>query len=457
MNPIEHAMQSVMSGHEQVKYDPSRPQFHLLPPSMWMNDPNGLIYYNNKYHVFYQHNPYKPKWGAICWGHIESSDLLHWTHLPIALAPDKEHGEKHCFSGCCVDHQGIPTIFYTSIKSLLDAVYGGQIWIATSDSDLIQWRRHPNNPIMDKSVHQKRVLHWRDPYIWREDDKWNMVIGGQLTHPKRGAVFYYTSKDLQYWAYEGILGEGDPEIHKTPWECPNLLKWTSNSILIISPMNKVQYSFQNRELKGNNYEKWHVFDHGKAFYAPQSMRYPQNEDRFLLWGWIKGGGHTSQWNGCFSLPRVLEIEENTLRIQPCPELEKLRQNRRVFNNQSAIFDFRNGCGEFIMKFSSDKNCSIQIYQNPDSKFTITYHPSSKSIQMGKETAFLQFPQTETILHGFIDRSVIELFINYKECFTSRFYPTAYTDMTVDCRVPGMDLISLKVWELNPIIQNYASN
>ena len=178
---IKIAIDSIKKAHELIKKDPSRPQYHLLPPAMWMNDPNGPIFYNNKFHLFYQHNPFKPKWGVMYWGHAVSPDLIHWTHLPTALAPDRIKGEKSCFSGCCVENNGIPTILYTSIKSLgFGVIMGGDTWKATSDSDLIHWRRSSSNPIIKKSISNKTL----------EREKFNFVYysSGETTENEKKII-----------------------------------------------------------------------------------------------------------------------------------------------------------------------------------------------------------------------------------------------------------------------------
>ncbi len=450
-------MDSVMETHDKVKNDPSRPQYHLLPPSMWMNDPNGPIYYNKKFHLFYQHQPFKPKWGFMYWGHAESTDLLNWTHLPIALAPDKEKGEKYCFSGCCVDNNGIPTILYTSIKSLgFGVIFGAQTWSATSDSDLIRWRRNPLNPILDRTIHKnERVRQIRDPYVWKEHGLWHMVLGGQLTRPWRGAVFHYTSSDLETWNYIGTLCEGNPKTHRKPWECPNVLKWGDISVILISPFDKVQYALFHNTAQES---EWRILDHGKSFYAPNSMKNPENEQEYILWGWIKGSGLSKQWDGCFTIPRVISLEHKEFRIRPSPILEKLRNSHHHFEEQSAILNFHDGCGEIIVQFPKNSQCTLEIYNDPENKFTIHYNPESYAFQMENETTFIQISQSNAMkLHLFVDRSVLELFINDKECFTSRFYPNDYKDIIVDCRVPGLELTTIDGWDLNPISQNFPYN
>jgi beta-fructofuranosidase len=450
---IQAANDSVMSAHEIVKEDPSRPQLHLLPPAMWMNDPNGPIYYNNNYHLFYQHQPFKPKWGVMYWGHAESSDLLNWTHLPIALAPDKEHGEKYCFSGSCVNSNGIPTIIYSSIKSLgIGVLFGAETWTATGDSDLVHWSRNSFNPVLGISPHKDtRVRQIRDPYVWKEDGLWHMVLGGLLLRPRRGAVFHYTSLDLKKWDYTGTLCEGNPKTHKKPWECPNVLKWGQNSILLISPFDKVQYAI----LPSRDGEiKWKIFDHGRNFYAPNSMKHPINNDEYILWGWIKGGGISKYWNGSFSIPRILSMKDGKLYIKPSPVLASLRKNLLQFDDQNALINFTSGCGELILNQSKNSAFSIDIYSNLNQKFECKYDPSEKSLTLDGEKAILSSISENNVFHIYLDRSIIEVFINYEECFSTKYYSQSYSDIVVDCKFSNPIGYSIDSWVLNPISHSY---
>jgi len=100
----------------QVLQDPHRPAFHFLPEKHWMNDPNGLIQWKGQYHMFYQYNPHGAFHGTIHWGHAISRDLVHWEHLPIALAPTPDGVDKDgCWSGCAVNNNGAPTLLYTGV------------------------------------------------------------------------------------------------------------------------------------------------------------------------------------------------------------------------------------------------------------------------------------------------------------------------------------------------------
>src|SRR5256714_6511328 len=96
--------------------DPHRPRYHFLPPASWMNDPNGLIQWKGQYHLFYQYNPYGPVHEQVHWGHAVSSDLLHWTDLPIALTPTPGRADAEgCWTGCAIDNNGTPTLLYSAV------------------------------------------------------------------------------------------------------------------------------------------------------------------------------------------------------------------------------------------------------------------------------------------------------------------------------------------------------
>src|SRR5579864_3611396 len=98
--------------------DPLRPQFHLLPAANWMNDPNGPIFWNGNYHMFFQYNPNAAVWGDMHGAHAVSPDMIRWKHLPVALAPTKGSDDQDgCFTGSAADNDGTATIIYTGVKS----------------------------------------------------------------------------------------------------------------------------------------------------------------------------------------------------------------------------------------------------------------------------------------------------------------------------------------------------
>src|SRR3954454_9228305 len=153
-----------------------RPQYHFTPESNWMNDPNGMVYYEGEYHLFYQYHPYSTVWGPMHWGHAVSKDLIHWEHLPIALSPD-ENGA--IFSGSAVVDWKDSSGFFnggTGLVAIFTSADGPKQTqsIAYSNDKGRTWSTYEGNPVLiDKSCPD-----FRDPKVfWHEEsNKWIMVL-----------------------------------------------------------------------------------------------------------------------------------------------------------------------------------------------------------------------------------------------------------------------------------------
>ncbi len=183
---------------KQFTDDSHRPIFHFLPPKNWMNDPNGMIQWRGRYHLFYQHNPALPVWGDIHWGHAVSDDFIHWQDMPIALAPTpNSYDEKGIWSGCAVDDDSIATILYTGASGNRHQTQTVCIAISTDD-DLATWHKYEQNPVISTPPAEFAGCGFRDPYVWHEDTTWYTVIGaGQKSGGE--AVLLYQSPDLYQW------------------------------------------------------------------------------------------------------------------------------------------------------------------------------------------------------------------------------------------------------------------
>ncbi len=432
---IKKATKALQKNILVAQANPYRPQYHFCPPANWMNDPNGTIFHNGQYHLFYQHNPYRPRWGRMHWGHARSKDLIHWEHLPIALAPGPGWKEMHCFSGCCViAPDGTPTIFYTSISPLSFATavrQYAQQWAARGDPALLTWEKFAGNPILDSNTHHpgNELRNWRDPYMWRENDIWYMVIAGQFKGEHTGSVLLYQSTDLKDWHYTGRLYQGNERQGKT-WECPNYFPLGDRHILVISPFDKVMYAIGEFTGKEHLAEAWHVFDHGKCFYATNT--FIEEDGRTVLVGWIKVDGKDG-WAGCLSLPRELKLDEaRQLRIAPIVELQNLRHKHRhlervldVEGELAGAAPYFGECVEISAKFdlSTAESVGFTLSDDKNDK-AITYDYTNHTLTALDESAQIQFPRAEgqLELHIFIDKSVVEIFINGRETFTTTFYP-----------------------------------
>jgi beta-fructofuranosidase len=329
-------MLSVEAAAAQVA-DPRRPRFHFRPPANWMNDPNGTIFHNGYYHLFYQHNPYGDTWGHMHWGHARSRDLVRWEHLPIALWPSKELGEEHVFSGCArVNAAGEPMLFYTSVGpgERGHRPPNGQ-WAAVGDPDWIIWAKHPANPIFHLETHGGPAFEgdWRDPYILAADGRTFLVLGGNVGDTAAVALYEAADPNLATWTYRTLL-HTEPR-HQTRFcECPNFIPVDGKYVLLTSPYRPVEYivgDFDPASLTFTPQQRG-VLDpgyneHASAnFYATNTLYAP--DGRCILLGWVRGFAPGRGWNGCLAVPRVLSIgPDNRPRQTPVVELQTLRGER----------------------------------------------------------------------------------------------------------------------------------
>ncbi len=203
----------------EASIDPYRLAYHITAPTGWINDPNGLLHFQGEYHVFYQHYPSRPEWGPMHWGHVKSKDLVHWERLPIALAPSESYDHDGCFSGSAVDADGTLTLVYTGNVWLNEEKTSiKQVQCLATSADGITFLKDCANPVLRHPPHEERSGHFRDPKVWRHEDRWYMVLGTQ--REGKGAVLVYTSNDLHQWQYLGVVAENDGSLGYM-WECPD--------------------------------------------------------------------------------------------------------------------------------------------------------------------------------------------------------------------------------------------
>jgi beta-fructofuranosidase len=458
--------------------DPHRPRYHFLPAANWINDPNGLIQWKGQYHLFYQYNPNGPFHGTIHWGHAVSADLVHWTELPIALAPSPGGPDKDgCGSGCAVDNGGVPTLLYTG-------VYPQTQCLAWSDDDLLTWKKHPNNPVLaappDVDVVGGAHWDWRDPWVWRENDAWFMLIGSGI-RGVGGAVFLYQSADLIHWEYLHPLLVGDQLNLGEVWECPNYFSLGDREVLLISPVPESRHTYfligaaAQRKFSP---EAWGKLDHGPCFYAALTMR--DDRQRRLLWGWIKEGRDAAAqqaagWSGVMSLPRLLSLlPDGALGIEPAPELAALRGQHQRWADLTLRGDLRldvqghrleiiaefepNGAERFgfwIYRSPDDEEQTLIAYDMAQQCFVVDRRQSSLNPAVERDVQSAPYPLAaggRLKLHLLLDHSVVEAFVDGRFSLTTRVYPTrADSAQVVPVAVGGGAAFkSLDVWTLNPI-------
>lgn len=426
------------------------PRYHLAARAGWINDPNGLVWFDGWYHAFYQHHPYSTQWGPMHWGHARSKDLLHWEHLPVALAPEGPEDKDGCFSGSAVVDNDTLALIYTGHKFHGDPDNDDNLYqvqcLATS-SDGIHFERQ--GIIMDT---QPGLHHFRDPKVWREGENWYMVVGARVGNT--GQVRLYRSTDLRQWHEEGILDEAQEGMGYM-WECPDFFSLNGKRVLMFSPQGLKAHGFLNRNIfqSGCQIGAWQPgqpftregefveMDHGHDFYAPQSFLAP--DGRRIVIGWLAMWEsplpeQQDGWAGMLSLPRELSLsEDNRLQMRPAREVEILR------------------CTWFPWPMWALKNQQVLMVENCEAMEVILHwdHANSSAEQYGLSLGdglrvYVDSQMQRLVLerhypqHGlcgvrsvplatasllklrlFFDRSSVEVFVNDGEaCLSSRIYP-----------------------------------
>ena len=435
---IVRATAAMAAATPRAQADPWHPTFHVTAPAQWMNDPNGPIFYQGWYHLFYQLNPFRDESGPRAlryWGHVRSRDLAKWEHLPIAIAPSDDQGEESIWSGCCtLNGLGQPMIFYTSIGHGKSAFDQAVQWAAIGDEDLIHWQKSPANPVLSEAVNGgTKIYDWRDPFIFRDGKKTFLVAGGHLARERQAAVNIYEATDaaLTKWNYRGPMFQIPDALTV---ECPNFFKLDKEWVLFISPYNHVQYfvgDFDSATCRFTARTNGLV-DYG-SFYAPNTMLVP--DGRRLVWGWVNGFPDGRGWNGCLSLPRQLSVARDGRLLQtPAPQIAKLRgepiQWRGLSVDATAeILSLpKTNALEILVELDLGTAQAVEMELRSSDK---SAHPirlrcdgSELAVMDVKAPLPLNAGKRQLNLRIFLDHSVLEVFANDAVCVTKTIPPLA---------------------------------
>jgi beta-fructofuranosidase len=472
------------ASRSKLAHDKHRPCYHFLPVANWMNDPNGLIQWKGDYHLFYQYNPNGAFHGTIHWGHAVSKDLVHWTDLPIALSPTPGGPDKDgCWSGCAVDDHGTLTLIYTGIDPQVQCV-------ATSTDDLITWQKHPQNPLIDAPPKDLDVVglsgnlwDFRDPWVWRENGTWFMLVGSGIKG-KGGTALLYRSLNLIDWDYLHPILVGSAGEARQVWECPSLFKLEEKDVLLFCEYPEFAHTYYYIGAYTDYRFRPEIrckTDYGKYYYSAQTLL--DDQGRRLMWGWIKEGRSeqsqkVSGWSGVMSLPRILSISPNgRLGMRPAPELEMLREQHYQWNDlhltpsaESILSEVQGDCLEIMADIEPRPHTTfdLKVRCTPDREeqtvITYDHHSqilsvdssrSSRSPEVERERidAPVGDSSGETLrLHIFLDRSVLEVFASGDVCITSRIYPSRADSLGLDLSVHHgtLKLKTLDIWTMKSI-------
>ncbi|WP_372662179.1 glycoside hydrolase family 32 protein [Cohnella sp.] len=485
---IARAERSVELAVREGIHDPLRPQIHFTARANWINDPNGLIHFNDEYHLFYQYYPYGNRWGSMHWGHAKSKDLVNWEHLPIALAPSEEydlHERGGCYSGSAVDDNGVLSLLYTGTV-IRDGVLCQTQCLATSQ-DGITFEKYAGNPVITVPP-EEGSSDFRDPKVWKVEGVWYMVLGSG--RDGIGKALLYRSPDLRKWDYVGVMAESDGTLGYM-WECPDFFPVGDKYVLMLSPMGmgdkKTIYLVGDMDyITGKfTWDKMGDTDIGFDFYGPQSFLDASGRRIIIAWlnswdwmPWFNDYSPPSvtEWCGSMSIPRVVELNaQGLLSFKPVEEMKTLRNRHYQTDGPfcvkpgepEALPDFAGMPLEMIISFrlrdtaatrfglvlkgSEDGARQTVIEYNPESKQLCIDRSQSDGWSKGVCSVHLHSSDGEQLtLHLFVDSSNIELLTeNYTTAMTLNMYPNPDDRcMHVYTADDSIEVESLEIWELS---------
>jgi beta-fructofuranosidase len=467
---LAKAESSTQAAAAKVKNDPSRPTFHILPPANWMNDPNGLLYRNGIYHLFYQYNPYGDEWGNMHWGHVRSKDLARWERQPIALWPSKSRGEDHVFSGSAVVRKdGTPMLFYTSIGKR-----NPEQWAAIPDDpELITWKKHPANPILTEALHGDTKIHeWRDPYLFDVNGKTHMVCGGNLNASKGGqgivAVYRADNDDLTSWTYLGILFQ-HPDAAVKNIECPIFFPLEGKWVLIVSQGQPVDWFVGSLEESTMRFtpETRGKLDYGHVYAPNVLLNAPDTTP--ILWGWINGVPAGKGWRHCQTLPRALALDDARLLQSPHTSITLARPS--VTNKTADLFleqdtsqvapePISGAALEIQARFALGRArvLGLDVLRSSDGmrSIPIRYDATAKTLSLGDTTAPLVLPPRADILdlRVFVDHSIIEVYADAGRVCVTRAVDFHPNELGISAIAEGGNSrVALTAWDQPTIWTN----
>jgi fructan beta-fructosidase len=440
--------------------EPFRPQFHFSPAKNWTNDPNGLVFFDGEYHLFYQHNPFGDKWGHMSWGHAVSRDLVSWEHLPVAIS--EENGVM-IFSGSAVVDRDNTSGFGQPGKPPLVAIYTGHYTtkplqnqhIAFSTDRGRTWTKFSGNPVLDIGERD-----FRDPKVlWHEPTKrWVMTVAWPVQHKVR----FYASPDLKAWTHLSDFGPAGAT--EGVWECPDLFPIDAGGktrwVLIVNigagaPAggSGCQYFVGDFDSHGFNLDPSYPSAKGAALWADYAPDFyaavswsdvPRSDGRRLWLGWMSNWQYandvpTSPWRNAMSIPRELRLSETAdgLRLAQAParELEKLRGSRLHFQGgtveelnawlqKSEIAGYGWELGLELGSAAKGKQ-GVKLFRGAKEEIVLGWEAESRLLSLDRRSGGSQFHpkfagvstvslpprQGPVKLRLFIDACSIEVFVN----------------------------------------------
>lgn len=477
--------------------DRHRPQYHVMPDAGWMNEPHAPFYYQGQYHLFFQKNPFGPFWHQIHWGHWVSADMLHWRELPIALAPEDDAlATDGIWSGSATHApDGTPVLYFTAGNDTArpNQRTGMATPLDLRDPDLVRWKKYPT-PVTLQQEGQGKFGEFRDPFVFRDGEKWFQLVGSLLPG-RSGTALVYESTDLLHWAPRGPLFSIDasafPGMEKT-WELPVLLPvgkgkdGRERHVFLNDVGGQVYYwtgVFDGASARFTpDVQAPRVFDLGQGHFSGPSGFVDPKTGRSIIFS-IAQGERTLQeefdagWAHNGGLPLVLSLgDDGDLRLAPISEVATLRQRQLLDLHDvtpeqaaTALAAIRGNGLEIELVLAPSAQAArrglglrvapgrpefTELYvDTARQRLEIDRRKTSLAQSYGVQGGAFALGGDTLQLRVFLDRSMLEAYVNGRKSITSRTYPTrADADGLALLAASGDRIVTLKVWAMGSTVK-----
>ncbi len=482
---------------EQIQADPLRPRWHLGTPDGVWNDINGTVFWKGRYHVFFQ-SLIAPDTATVLsgadiatnrkeWTHASSADLVHWVYHGTSLRPVFDGSQpKGLYSGDMIDGAEVPTLIY-HIPGQGTAIAKP---VNPDDPELIEWQPIAENPVIPLEPAPEEVVIF-DPFAWKEGEVYYALIGNKNRRPgyEGDSTSLYRSKDLMKWEYRGPLYQSNRKwtTEVEDCACPDFFPIGGGKHMLLMhshlPYFQAQYYLGTWDAKA---ERFTPEQHGKMNWPGGHLAAPETlldeKGRRIFWGWVREarkGASSKGWGAVATLPRVLSLhEDGHLRIEPAPELEVLRHDERRHldlkvkaASELTLEDVRGDSLELrlLIEPGSAKEYGLAVRCSPDGEeetpIVLSLPEQTLRTELAKSGGEGNFkevtsqiapmplnPGDPVRVRVFLDRSILEVFVNERQCLTQRLYPARGDSLGVKlfARDGEMTVKSLEAWKMMPV-------
>ncbi|MDO4615487.1 MAG: sucrose-6-phosphate hydrolase [Lachnospiraceae bacterium] len=462
--------------HEETKKSIYRQTFHEQPVTGLLNDPNGFIYHDGTWHLFYQWCPWGAVHGLKYWYHTISKDLVTWENKGVCIRPDKEYDNKGAYSGSAYPGSDSLYLYYTGNHRDED-------WTRKPNTCLVKLKDDGRIEKLEAplfGMNPNYTEHQRDPKLIHRKDagKYNIVIGAESPDHKGRVLIYESEHRLSGWEFRGELKVEGYESFGNMWECPSIERIGNQDVLLFCPQN-LSVPGRGGSIHHNGYllgemdwetlefhhdGSFHVLDFGFDSYAAECAANIEDPNKAILVAWM-GLPDASypvtdeeNWSGCLTLPRELTVRNRRLIQRPLEALKALREKEE----NPAEGRLPEAC-EMELTGAGDAALTLKLFtqEKGEGGVVISYDPEKREISVDRSGMKNRFNtehgecRTRPLESGlrhlriFIDHSSLEIFVNDGDAvFTSRAFPEK--DEHGFVLEGGADV---KLWSLKPAVKD----